>query len=120
MTAVLETFVPAVFARRGIQRQVVTGEPLYDATFVELLGRAFHWKHLLDADAQPSGAAIAREEGLHHTTVTDLLRLTLLAPDIIDRFLAGQQPSQFTFTAFRQWPLPVVWDAQRELIARFD
>lgn len=110
----------AVFARRGIQRQVMIGGALYDATFVESLGRAFRWKHLLDAGVQPSGAAIAREEGLHHTTVTDLLRLTLLAPDIIDRFLASQQPSQFTFTAFRQWPLPVVWDAQRELIARFE
>ena len=39
-----------------------------------------------------SGSEIAKREGLHHSTVNELLRLTLLEPAIIQAILAGQQP----------------------------
>ena len=39
-----------------------------------------------------SGSEIAQREGLHHSTVNELLRLTLLEPAIIQSILAGRQP----------------------------
>ncbi|MGD7413304.1 site-specific recombinase resolvase, partial [Ralstonia pseudosolanacearum] len=54
------------------------------------------------------------------TAVNELMRLTLLAPDIIAQLLAGRQPRSMTLWWFQHSPLPVDWDAQRQLVARFE
>lgn len=120
MTAALETFVPAVFTRRGVQRLVTTDARAHDATFLEGLGRAFYWQRLLDAGVMKSGSEIARNEGLHHSTVNELLRLTLLAPDIIDRLMEGRQPRRLTLMWFQRNSLPVAWLAQRDIMTSFE
>ena len=79
------------------------------------LARAFYWQHLLN-----EGADIAKCEGLHHSTVNELLRLTLLDPAIIQRILAGQRPRCMSLLWFQRNPLPLDWMEQRELVARFD
>ena len=66
-----------------------------------------------------SGSAIARAEGLHPSTVNGLLRLTLLAPDIIKQLMAGHQPRRLTLMWFQRNPLPVDWQAQRDIITNF-
>ena len=43
-----------------------------------------------------------------------ILRLTLLAPDIIEAILAGREPSGLSLTRLTQ-TLPMLWDEQREL-----
>ena len=92
MNSELATFVPFAYKRRGIQRLAQTVTPAHDTTFLVGLGRAFYWPSLLDARVMASGLAIARAEGLHRSPVNPLLRLTLLAPDIIDQLMAGRQP----------------------------
>ena len=67
-----------------------------------------------------SGSAIARAEGLHPSTVNELLRLTLLAPDIIDQLMAGRQPRRLTLMWFQRNPLPLDWQAQRDIVKNFD
>ena len=62
----------------------------------------------------------AQREGLHHSTVNGLLRLTLLAPAIIQRNLAGQQPRCMSLLWLQRNPLPAGWMAQREMVAGFD
>ena len=116
----LETFVPLTFKRRGVQRLAATDAPAHDTTFLEGLGRAFYWQKLLDSGAMKSGSDIARNEGLHHSTVTELLRLTLLAPDIIGRLMTGRQPRRLTLMWFQRNRLPVDWQAQRAIIASFE
>ena len=84
------------------------------------LARAFYWQHLLDTGAMASGSAIARAEKLHHSVVNELLRLTLLAPDIIEQMLAGRQPRRLTLMWFQRNRLAVDWQAQRRIIANFE
>ena len=115
----LETFVPLVFKRRGIRRLADTGAAAHDPTLIEAVARAFHWQHLLDAGEFESGSAIARDEGLHHSTVNELLRLTLLAPDIVEQLLAGRQPRRLTLIWFQRNPIPVDWQQQRQIIQSF-
>jgi hypothetical protein len=67
-----------------------------------------------------SGSAIAQREGLHHSTVNELLRLTLLEPAIIQSVLAGQQPRCMSLLWFQRNPLPLDWFAQRAVVAAFD
>lgn len=116
----LETFVPLVFKRRGIRRLADTGTVAHDPTIIEAVARAFHWQHLLDAGEFESGAAIARAEGLHPSTVNELLRLTLLAPDIVEQLLAGRQPRRLTLIWFQRNPIPVDWQQQRQIIQSFE
>ncbi|MCC7005768.1 MAG: site-specific recombinase resolvase [Ottowia sp.] len=120
MNSALETFVPLQFKRRGVQRLASTAVPLYDTTFLEGLGRAFYWQQLIDRGLAKSGSDIARREKLHPSTVNELLRLTLLAPDIIDNLMAGKQPRTLTLMWFQRHRLPVDWHVQRAIIAQFE
>jgi hypothetical protein len=45
-----------------------------------------------------------------------VLRLTLLAPDIVEAILDGRQPDGVTLPALME-PFPVEWDDQRETLA---
>ena len=116
----LETFVPLTFRRRGVQRLAVDDRQAHDVTLIEGLARAFYWQHLLNSGAMSSGSAIARAEKLHHSVINELLRLTLLAPDIIEQWMAGRQPRRLTLIWFQRNCLPVDWQAQRELLASFE
>ncbi|QXP89592.1 site-specific recombinase resolvase [Methylococcus capsulatus] len=116
----LESFVPLIFQRRGVQRLAATTAPTHDLPFLVGLGRALYWQHLLDNGAVRSGSDIARQEGLHPSTVNELLRLTLLAPDLIERLMAGRQPRKLMLMWFQRNSLLVDWDGQRDLFAGFE
>jgi len=116
----LTSLVPLAFKRRGVQRLASGTAPAYDTTFIEGLSRAYYWQHLLDTGVVKSGSDIARQEGLHHSTVNELLRLTLLAPGIIEQLMAGRQPRQINLMWFQRHPLPVDWQAQQQIIANFE
>lgn len=49
-----------------------------------------------------SGGEIAQREGLHHSTVNELLRLTLLEPAIIQAILTGKQPRCMSLLWFQR------------------
>lgn len=91
-----------------------------DQPLLVALTRAFYWQQLLDDGVVGSGSEIAQREGLHHSTVNELLRLTLLEPAIIQAILAGQQPRCMSPLWFQRNPLPTNWMAQREVVAGFD
>ena len=110
---------PLTFRRRGVQR-VVTDDRTSTTSHCSTVARAFYWQHLLDTGAMQSGSAIARAEKLHHSVVNELLRLTLLAPDIIEQFMAGKQPRRLTLMWFQRNRLMVDWHAQRQLMASFE
>ena len=67
-----------------------------------------------------SGSEIAQREGLHHSTVNELRRLTLVEPAIIQAIPAGKQPRRVSLLWFQRNPLPTDWVAQREVVAGFD
>lgn len=120
MDETLETFVPLLLRRRGGQRVADGIRHVHDVTLLEALARALYWQHLLDTGAMASGSAIARAEKLHHSVVNELLRLTLLAPDIVEQFMAGAQPRRLTLVWFQRNRLPVHWQAQRQIMASFE
>ncbi|WP_230598360.1 site-specific recombinase resolvase [Xanthomonas albilineans] len=116
----METFVPLTFSRRGIQRAAAEQGSVHDVTLIEGLARAFYWQHLLDIGAMPSGSAIARAEDLDQSVVNESLRMTLLAPDIVEQCMAGKQPPRLTLMWFQRNRLMVDWYAQRQLMASFE
>jgi len=124
------TFIPRKIRRRGASTVVMRqdGQPAapgkvtapIERPLLAALTRAFYRQQLLDDGVVASGSDIARREGLHHSTVNELLRLTLLAPAIIQAVLAGQQPRCLNVLWFQRNPLLTEWTAQRDVIAAFD
>ena len=124
----LSTFIPLKIRKRGASKVVVRPDGAVDspgkmATQIDqpllvALTRAFYWQQLL-ADGVV-GSEIAKRESLHHSTVNELLRLTLLEPAIIQSILTGQQPRCMSLLWFQRNPLPTDWVAQREVVVGFD
>jgi hypothetical protein len=57
-------------------------------------------------------AEIAAAEKINESYVGRVLRLTLLAPDIIDAILGGRQPAEMTLAVLMR-RFPVGWKEQR-------
>ncbi len=113
--------VHVLFAIRkyGGRKQVITpnGEPAaiektrVDSTLVKALARAFRWKKMLESGQFTTITELAEHEKLALTYMTRVLRLTLLAPDIVEAILEGRQPPEMTLANLLQ-PFPVEWERQ--------
>jgi hypothetical protein len=135
----LSTFIPLKIRKRGICKVIVrpevgaggeaavpgngnsnSGGSQHDNPLQMALSRAFYWQRLIDEGRVGSSSEIAKLEGFHHSTVNELLRLTLLEPATIQRILAGQQPRCMSLLWFQRNPLPPDWALQRQVIDGFD
>jgi hypothetical protein len=63
---------------------------------VKAVARAFRWREMLENGTHATIAEIAAAEKINETYVGRVLRLTLLAPDIIEAILGGRQPAKMT------------------------
>ncbi|TAN56802.1 MAG: hypothetical protein EPN20_18155 [Magnetospirillum sp.] len=114
-------FVPMTFRRIGGRKRIVLPDgSLYnpetrvpvDSPIVRSLARAFRWRRLLESGCHASINELAKAERVDRAFASRVLRLTLLAPDIVEAILAGRQPEKLTVRALLE-PLPVEWDQQR-------
>jgi hypothetical protein len=83
-----------------------------DSTLVKALARAFRWKQLLESSEFATIAELAEREGIAPSYMTRVLRLTLLAPDIVEAILDGRQGSDVTLSKLLE-PFPGDWQDQR-------
>ena len=89
----------------------------YD-TLIRALARAHRWKRMLEEGKYRSAGELAEAEGVTRSFVNRLLRLTLLAPDIVEAILDGRQPKGLQMVELTG-RLPSTWAAQRHhLLAR--
>ena len=114
--------VPFTIRKYGGRKQVITpnGEPAaiekprVDSTLLKALARAFRWKKMLESGQFTTITELAKHENLALTYITRVLRLTLLAPDIVEMILAGRQPPEMTLATLLE-PFPVEWERQKSL-----
>ena len=123
--AKLTTFIPVRIKRHGGRKVVIPSAagdkvPEHDAPILTALSKAFHWQRLIDEGIVDSGSDIARREGLHQTTVNELLRLTLLSPTLVRSILDGQQPKTLSLLWLKNHLPPSDWDEQHALFDGFD
>lgn len=83
-----------------------------DSTLVKALARAFRWKRMLESGEFATIAELAEREGIAPSYMTRVLRLTLLAPHIVEAFLDGKQGTDATLARVLE-PFPLVWEEQR-------
>ncbi len=85
-----------------------TQEPLLTA-----LARAFHWQELLDSGRYQSVTELAEALGGDRSYVGRIMRLALLAPDIVEAIVRGEEPSGLSLEKLLKG-IPIVWAKQRE------
>lgn len=115
--------VPISIRRRGGRRLVlapdgtdVTVAPIrrhIDNAMVKAVARAFRWREMLENGTHATIAEIAAAEKINESYVGRVLRLTLLAPEIVEAILGGRQPADMTLAVLMQ-PFAVGWTEQRQ------
>ena len=114
--------VPMTFTKRGGRKLVISpdGTPTWapprrrvDNAMIKALARAFRWRKLMETGAYGTVEDIAAAEKINASYVSRVLRLTLLAPDIVEAILDGRQPPEMTLAVLMK-PFPVAWVEQRE------
>src|SRR5688572_21444860 len=117
---------PLAIRRRGGQKQVLSpaGAPDWgprrreiNSTLVKVLARAFRWRKLLEDGVYGSCDELAAAERINPSYASRALRLTLLAPELVEAILDGRHPPELTMARLFR-PLPVEWEGQREALAR--
>ena len=90
--------VPLAVQRRGGRKLVLTprstmnrGPSGGDSTLVKALARAFRWRRMMESGRFTTLNELAAAEKINSSYVSRLLRLTLLAPDIVEAILDGPQ-----------------------------
>jgi hypothetical protein len=113
--------IPMTFRKRGGRKRVVTPDgaewaprPRIDNAMVKALARAFRWRKMLDEGVHGTLEDLARAKGVHATYVSRVLRLTLLAPEIVEANLDGRQPAELQLYDLLAG-IPLEWAPQRTL-----
>lgn len=120
--------IPMAFVKRGGRKVIVLpdgshGHPLpaatIDSSMIKAVARAFRWQKLLENGTYTCLDDIAKSEKIGASFISRVVRLALLAPDIVDAILNGRQPAQLTLKRLLE-PFPLEWPEQRnQLMSKF-
>lgn len=97
----LTVVIPLRVKPRGGRKAMVTPgvlalERRQDITLIKAVARAFRWRRMLETGRFSTINELAAAEKINSSYVSRVLRLTLLAPDIVEAILDGLQPDGMT------------------------
>lgn len=114
--------VPISIRKRGGRRLVlapdgsdISAAPVprhIDNAMLKAVARAFRWRELLEGGEHSTIREIAEAEKISETYVGRILRLTLLAPDIVEEILCGRQSPKLQLEHLTRL-FPVEWPKQK-------
>ena len=112
--------IPFTLRHQGGRKQVVTPEGAspwiptatrVDNTMVKALARAYRWRNMLESGAHATVRDLATAEAIDEVYLGRVLRLTLLAPSIVEVILAGKQPATLELHDLLK-SFPAEWEKQ--------
>jgi len=121
-------FIPLQIKRR-CGRKIIVAPP--DATvadaawkagsaeanpLVKAIARGFRYRDMMDSGGYPTLDALAATLKITRSYVGRLIRMTLLAPDIIEAIVDGREPSGLSIEALMHGDYPDDWPGQREAL----
>lgn len=121
--------IPITFVKQGGKRYIITPpHPLDDAppgtvdtkgmtakpriSILKALAQAFEWRDMIDRGEAHSSTELAKKLKVNESYFARILRLSLLAPDIIEALLDGKQPEKLTLGDLLK-SVPYDWSEQR-------
>jgi hypothetical protein len=118
--------VPISIRTRGGRKLVLAPEgadldaaPVHrrvDSAMAKAVARAFRWREMLEAGTYATIREIAAAEKINESYVGRVLRLTLLAPEIVAAILNGRQPAGLQLEHLLK-RFPVEWHLQRPIFS---
>ena len=116
--------VPFTIRKRGGRKLAIAADgstlapprPRVDNTLVKALARAHRWNKLLESGRYGSAAELAAAEKINPSYVSRILRLTLLAPDIVEAIIEGRQADRIEADVLLQ-PFSADWREQRKSLS---
>ena len=118
--------IPMRFQRRGGRKRIVapdgsaivpSSKPQPDGTLLKALARAWRWQKMLDDGVFASVSEIGDAENISKSYVSRILRLALLAPDIVEAILTGSTDQALMLEKLER-PLPMSWEEQQARLFR--
>lgn len=119
--------IPVRFRRRNGRQMILTeGDAVAvpaaqrdaseggNQTLIEAIAKGHRWQEQIEAGEYTSLEDLAHAVGCDRTYVGRMLRLTSLAPDIVEAILRGDEPDGLNLEKLRR-DLPVRWDEQRRM-----
>ena len=111
--------VPIRLRRRAGRKTVIAPDgasswaprPRVDNTLVKAVARAHRWQQLMESGRYSTMTELAAAEKVDQCYMARVLRLILLAPDVIEAILDGRQIRELALAELMQ-PFPVEWDLQ--------
>jgi hypothetical protein len=111
--------IPVTFRQRGGRKQILTPpgaipwspSPRVDTALLKAIVRAHRWRQMLESGEYASSAELAKAEKVNASYLSRILRLTLIAPTIIEAILTGQQLSTLQLDDLLK-PVPAAWAQQ--------
>jgi hypothetical protein len=113
--------IPMRFQRRGGRKRILapdgseltpSSKPQPDGTLVKALARAWRWQRMLDESVYATVSEIGDAENISKCYVSRILRLALLAPDLVEAILRGKADQALMLERLER-PLPASWEEQR-------
>ncbi len=120
-------FVPMTIKRRGGSATVIlpknaileaTSEatkPNYDYKLINAFAKAYKWQQSMKKSDRATINTIAEKENITSTYVGRILRLNLVAPDVVKAIVEGKQPRGLKLQDFMNNGVPELWHEQREV-----
>ena len=113
--------IPMRFRRRNGRQMILTdGESAVptaerdaNQSLIEAIAKAYRWQEQIESGEYASIADLAQALGVDRTYVGRTLRLTSLAPDIVEAILRGDAPEGVSLEKLRK-NLPLCWQEQRK------
>lgn len=117
----LTVHIPFRLMKRGGRKEMqmpdgASSQRKPDNKLIKALARAFRWKRMLESGEFTTTKELADHEKIGHSYLTRVLRMTLLAPDIVEAILGEAPPPSVTLAALME-PYPMDWDEQRGVFA---
>ena len=120
LTTTITVHVPLTFTIRG-GRKTIIGQILptatrtrFDDSITKAIARAHRWQGMIESGTYGSVAELAKAEQVNESHACRLLRLTLLAPGIVEAIL-DQRATTLTLDKLMK-PRPTSWAEHKYLL----
>lgn len=113
--------IPVDFRQSGGRKQIVVPagadawtapRPRANNSLITALAKAHQWRRMIEVGHYASAAELSKREAANESYVCRVLRLTLLAPDLVQSILDGRQSKTLELKMLLK-PFPTDWAAQR-------